>query len=138
MSIFFILNSDVSKQRKIILTVIFLAIIVIGISVSTTQTNIGLEWNSDEFWLGFTAFAFQMRLDVMFVIFLLPLTVGLFIISKNNRYSNSILILLAGTLLSAPLVTGLTDMTNQPYRFLPLVVFFSVGIGMLFANRKTI
>ena len=79
-----------------------------------------------------------MRLDVIFVIFLLPLTVGLFIISKNNRYSNSILILLAGTLLSAPLVTGLTDMTNQPYRFLPLVVFFSVGIGMLFANRKTI
>nr|AIF18013.1 hypothetical protein [uncultured marine thaumarchaeote KM3_79_H09] len=138
MSIFFILNSDVSKQRKIILTVIFLAIIVIGISVSTTQTNIGLEWNSDEFWLGFTAFAFQMRLDIIFVIFLLPLTVGLFIISKNNRYSNSILILLAGTLLSAPLVTGLTDMTNQPYRFLPLVVFFSVGIGMLFANRKTI
>tara|TARA_B100000029_G_C17457333_1_gene917204 strand:- start:56 stop:1099 length:1044 start_codon:yes stop_codon:yes gene_type:complete len=138
MSIFFILNSDVSKQRKIILTIIFLIIIAIGITVSVTQTNIEINWNSDEFWLGFTAFAFQMRLDSIFVVFLLPLTVGLFLISKNNRYSNSILILLAGTLLSAPFVTGLTDMTNQPYRFLPLVVFFSVGIGMLFANRKTI
>ena len=60
---------ELTKQRKIILTVIFLAIIVIGISVSTTQTNIGLEWNSDEFWLGLTAFAFQMRLDIIFVIF---------------------------------------------------------------------
>ena len=113
-------------------------IILIGVVVSTTQTNIGIELNPEKFWLGFTAFAFSMRLDVIIVIFLLPLIVGLFLVSKNNRYANSILILLAGTLLSAPLVTGLTDMTNQPYRFLPLIVFFSIGVGMIFANRKTI
>ena len=138
MSIFFILNSEISKQRKIIITITFLIIILIGVVVSTTQTNIGIELNPEKFWLGFTAFAFSMRLDVIIVIFLLPLIVGLFLVSKNNRYANSILILLAGTLLSAPLVTGLTDMTNQPYRFLPLIVFFSIGVGMIFANRKNI
>ena len=138
MSIFFILNSEISKQRKIIITITFLIIILIGVVVSTTQTNIGIELNPEKFWLGFTAFAFSMRLDVIIVIFLLPLIVGLFLVSKNNRYANSILILLAGTLLSAPLVTGLTDMTNQPYRFLPLIAFFSIGVGMIFANRKNI
>lgn len=138
MSIFFILNSEIPKQRKIIVTIAFVIIILIGIILSTTQTNIDVEWNTNEFWLGFTAFAFSMRFDVIVVVFLLPVIVGLFLISKNNRYANSILILLAGTLLSAPFITGLTDMTNQPYRFLPLIVFFSVGVGMIFANRKTI
>ena len=137
MSIFFILNSDIPRQRKIIITLTFLIIIILGAILSITQSNIGLEWNQDEFWLGFTAFAFQMRLDSVFVLFLIPVIVGLFIISRNNRYANSVLIILAGTLLSGPFVTGLTDMTNQPYRFLPFIVFFSVGVGMIFANRKT-
>ena len=137
MSIFFILNSDIPKQRKIIIALIFLIIILIGIALLSFQTDVGLDWNPNEFWLGFTAFAFSMRLDSVFVVFLIPLTVGLFIVSKNNRYANSILILLAGTLLSAPFVTGITDMTNQPYRFLPLIVFFSVGVGMIVTNRKT-
>ncbi len=137
MSIFFILNSDIPKQRKIIIALIFLIIILIGIALLSFQTDVGLDWNPNEFWLGFTAFVFSMRLDSIFVVFLIPLTVGLFIVSKNNRYANSILILLAGTLLSAPFVTGITDMTNQPYRFLPLIVFFSVGVGMIVTNRKT-
>ena len=135
MSIFFIINSDISKQRKIAITLTILIIIIIGIVVSTTQSKIGFEWNSEGFWLGFTAFAFQMRLDSVFLLFLLPVIVGLFIISKSNRYANSILVLIAGTLLMAPFVTGITDLTNQPYRFLPFLVFFSVGVGMILTNR---
>jgi len=137
MSIFFIINSDISKQRKIAITLTILIIIIIGIVVSTTQSKIGFEWNSDGFLLGFTAFAFQMRLDSVFLLFLLPVIVGLFIISKINRYANSILVLISGTLLMAPFVTGLTDLTNQPYRFLPFLVFFSVGVGMILTNRMT-
>ena len=76
-----------------------------------------------------------MRLDSVFLLFLLPVIVGLFIISKSNRYANSILVLIAGTLLMAPFVTGITDLTNQPYRFLPFLVFFSVGVGMILTNR---
>ena len=78
-----------------------------------------------------------MRLDSVFVLFLLPVIVGLFIISKTNRYANSIQILIVGTLLMSPFVTGLTDLTNQPYRFLPFLVFFSVGVGMILTNRMT-
>ena len=137
MSIFFIINSDISRQRKIAITLALLIIIIIGIVVSTTQSKIEFESNLDGFWLGFTAFAFQMRLDSVFVLFLLPVIVGLFIISKINRYANSIQILIVGTLLMSPFVTGLTDLTNQPYRFLPFLVFFSVGVGMILTNRMT-
>ena len=136
MSIFFVLNSNMKKQQKIIVAVSILIIIIIGITISTTQTSVEVKWSADEFWLGFSAFAFQMRLDSIFVLFLLPLIVGLFIITKTNRHANSLLILLAGTLLSAPFVTGLTDQTNQPYRFLPFIVFFSISVGMIFTNRK--
>ena len=50
--------------------------------------------------------------------------------------TNSILILITGTLLTAPLLSGFTDYTNQPYRMISFIVFFSVGIGLLFTNRK--
>ena len=65
------------------------------------------------------------------------LTVGLFIKSKSNKYANSILVLISGTLLTAPFLTGFTDQTNQPYRLLPLIVFFSVAVGIIFAKRSS-
>jgi len=47
-----------------------------------------------------------------------------------------VLVLIAGMLFSAPLVTGFTDITNQPYRFIPLVVFFAMGVGMLLSKKE--
>jgi hypothetical protein len=91
-----------------------------------------------EFWTGFTSFAFQMRFDVITILFLIPVIFGLFVISKNNRYANSISILIGGMLFAAPLLTGLTDQTNQPYRVLPIIIFFAVGAGMLFSNIRKI
>ena len=78
-----------------------------------------------------------MRLDGLIVLFLLPLTVGLFINSKNNRYATSILILIGGILLISPITTGIFNETNQPYRYLSLVVFFAIGVGLLFSKIKT-
>jgi Na+/pantothenate symporter len=75
-----------------------------------------------------------MRFDVITVLFLVPLIFGLFVISKNNRHANSISFLIVGILFSAPLLSGLTDQTNQPYRQLPIVIFFAVGVGMLFSK----
>ena len=60
----------------------------------------------------------------------------LFIKSRNGfPQADSFLFLMAGILLSAPLLTGLTDITNQPYRFIPLVVFFAIAVGTLFSQR---
>jgi hypothetical protein len=132
LSIFFILNSQIPKKHKIIISAILIILVTVGIS--TMGGSLTEEPQIDEFWVGFTSFAFQMRFDVLTVLFLVPLVFGLFVISKENRYANSISIIIAGVLFSAPLLTGLTDQTNQPYRFMPVVVFFAVGVGMLFSK----
>jgi len=41
-------------------------------------------------------------------------------------------------LLISPVVTGFSDQTNQPYRFVPLVTFFAVGIGILLSKAKSL
>ena len=134
MSIFFILNSNIPKKQKIILSGILLVMVIGGTSTILVSGSMQEEFKLHEFVVGFASFAFQMRFDVITVLFLMPLIFGLFIISKNNRHANSISFLIVGILFSAPLLSGLTDQTNQPYRQLPLIVFFAVGVGMLFSK----
>jgi len=138
MSIFFILNSEIKKSYKIILIVVIVGILIFGATKYGTayNTNQTEELSWSEFWMGFTSFALQMRFDTVTILLLLPLVFGLFLRSKNNKHANSILILVVGVLLSAPVLAGITDQTNQPYRFVPLVVFFATGIGMLFSRTK--
>jgi hypothetical protein len=45
------------------------------------------------------------------------------------------MILIFGVLFSDPLLVGLTDFTNQPYRLMPLIVFFAMGVGVLLSKR---
>ena len=137
LSLFFILNSEISKQRKIIITISISLIFLVSLGYGSTQDFVKVDWEWNDFWLGFTAFAFQLRLDGLLVVFLLPLTIGLFIKSKTNKYSTSILILIGGILLISPITSGFLNETNQPYRYLSLIVFFAVGVGLLFSKAKT-
>jgi hypothetical protein len=141
MSIFFILRSQISKKQKIltagVTAVIIIAggVAVMGSSLSPTQTE--EEFNAKEFWMGFTSFSYQLRFDGLVILFMIPLMIGLFIASKNGiKHGESIMILIAGMLLIAPILTGITNQTNQPYRFVPLVVFFAMGVGVLLSKRQ--
>jgi hypothetical protein len=136
MSIFFILNSEIPRNHKIIIAAVLIALLIAGSIMFAGAQDVGEQFRWDEFWVGFTSFAFQMRWDPITVLFLIPLVFGLFVMSKNNRHANSISILIAGVLLSAPFLTGFTDQTNQPYRFMPIIVFFAVGVGMLFSIKR--
>jgi len=111
--------------------------------VTTAGTDIGgiageqEEFDWDEFALGFTSFSFQLRFDGLVLIFILPLIVGLFIASRNRiNHADSMMVFIGGILFIAPLVTGFTELTNQPYRFIPLVVFFAIGVGVLLSKNK--
>ena len=138
MSIFFILNSDIPKKYKIIISGIIIGMLIVGGSILSISSLANEEFMWNEFWVGFTSFAFQMRFDFIIILFLLPLIFGLFIVSKNNKYANSISILIVGILLAAPLLTGITDKTNMPYRFIPISVFFAVGVGILFSKTTKV
>jgi len=143
MSLFFIYRSNVSRNTKVIVTGSSIALILAGIVVTTTGTNIsGIageqeEFDYNEFLLGLTSFSFQLRFDGLVLIFILPLIVGLYMASRHGIYhADSIMILIGGMLIIAPLITGFTELTNQPYRFVPLVVFFAIGVGVLVSKKK--
>jgi len=142
MSLFFIFRAKISTTTKVIVSASSTALILIGIIVATTGTNVGgiagepEEFDWDEFALGFTSFSFQLRFDGLVLIFILPLIIGLFIASRNRiNHADSMMVFIGGILFIAPLVTGFTELTNQPYRFVPLLVFFAIGVGVLLSKR---
>ena len=138
MSIFFILFSDIPKKKKAFVVLVSLVIIGGGGIVFITQNSAEIEgagWNPDDFWMGLSTFANQLRHDGLLIVFVLPLVFGLFMISKKSRYANSIMVMIAGMLVIVPLISGFTEMTNQPYRFVPLVFFFAIGVGTLLSKR---
>jgi len=138
MSIFFVLSSDIPKKKKAFVVLVSLVIIGGGGIVFITQNSAeteGAGWNPDDFWMGLSSFANQLRHDGLLIVFVLPLVFGLFMISKKSRYANSIMVMIAGMLVIVPLISGFTEMTNQPYRFVPLVFFFAIGVGTLLAKR---
>ena len=127
MSIFFILNSEISNSQKIIISSIIVILLIVGgiIFLGTQESDKLTSFEIDRFWESFASFAFQMRLDIITVLFLLPLIFGLFLSSKKFKHANSISILISGVLLSGPILAGITDQTNQPYRLIPIIVFFA-------------
>ncbi len=140
MTFFFIYRSTISKRKKFFTALIY-GVILSFIAISFATGNIpsisdDLVFDHKKFLLGFTSLANSLRFDGVVLIGLLPVMVLLFIKSRNGfPQADSFLVLMAGVLLSAPLLTGLTDITNQPYRFIPLVVFFAIAVGTLFSQK---
>jgi len=137
MTLFFIYRSKISRKKKIYLGISYFIIIGIGfLAITFSDFNLvqTSQFNEFYFWQGFTSVANSLRFDYLII---LPLTVGLYLASKRGIIqADSILVLIAGILFSAPLLTGFTDLTNQPYRFIPLVVFFAMGVGTIFSKRE--
>jgi len=138
MSMFFLFNNTNSKTR-IYLTISYGVLIMFGvIAMSNSDILFGSTvFLPENFWKGFTIMAYQLRFDPIIVIFLLPLTVSMFLKSRAGFYqANSILVLISWLLLVPPLLITFTSQTNEPYRLMPLVVFFAIGAGTLLAKIK--
>ena len=140
MTFFFIYRSTISKRKKIF-TASFYGVILSFVFIAfmtgfITHVPTDIVFDSKKFLLGFTSMANSLRFDGVVLIGLLPVIALLFIKSRNGfPQADSFLVLMAGVLLSAPLLIGLTDITNQPYRFIPLVVFFAIAVGTLFSQK---
>ena len=141
MSIYFLLRCSISRKKKMIIAGIIIAIVIAGAAASS-EANItgGVQESfiSDEFWIGFTSFATQLRFDALVILFLIPLIIGLLFASTKNKHAESMMVMIGGMLLIAPLLTGFSDQTNQPYRFVPFVTFFAVGVGILLSKAKSL
>lgn len=139
MTLFFIYRSNLTKKKKVQVFASYLIIIILGMTIVFLRGGDTLDtftYDSHEFWSGFTTIASQFRFDGLIIISLLPLTIGLFILSRRGfKLVDSIMVLILGMLLSAPIISGFTTYTNAPYRFIPLIIFFAMGVGVLFSKK---
>jgi hypothetical protein len=140
MTLLFIYRSDMPIQKKIRLVNSYIIIITIGVALlvvtGATLHSLNLQFKPHDFWMGFSSVSSALRLDGLILLTLLPLTVGLFVMSRKGIVqADSILFLIMGILLSAPFLPGLSPIINVPYRFIPLVVFFAMGAGVMLSKR---
>ena len=142
MTLFTTYRSEISRGRKIALLVSYVVIVGIAIALiylgETVYPDV-IEISYNKFILGFQAISSQLRFDFFFIMMILPVTVGLIILSKNKlKEADSILILIFGTIIASPALVMFTFHYDiQAYRFVPLLVFFSIGVGMLFSKKLT-
>jgi hypothetical protein len=138
-TIFFVLNNTKGKKRIYIL--IFYAILTITglfvVSNSNILFDMDITYIPENFAKGLQSLSYQLRFDPIILIFLLPLTVALFLKSlKGLHQANSIQILISGFLLIPPLLITFSEQTNEPYRLIPLVVFFAIGVSTLLGKIR--
>jgi len=140
LTLFTTYRSQVSRRTKIAILISYVIIVSAAIAIvflgDTVYPDV-IEVNSSKFILGFQVIAAQLRFDLFFIMTLLPVTVGLMFLSKNKlKHADSILILIFGTIIASPiLVTFTYHYEILPYRFIPLLVFFSIGVGMFFSKK---
>ena len=87
----------------------------------------------------FNVLGYALRYDLIIVLSLLPLTLGLFFKfrKENSKRIDSIFVLILTALVAGPVISMLTDFYFiLPYRFLPLIVFVAVGIGILLSKKN--
>ncbi len=135
MTFFFIYGSSLSKKGKTRTAFIYIITILIPAAIMIYLYR-GSSFDPSGFWTGFTALENYLHFDGLTLIFLFPLVIGLFTASRKRiLHADSLMILIAGVLWSAPLLASFAEITNQPYRFVPLVVFFAIGVSILLSNN---
>ena len=140
MTLFTTYRSQISRRTKIVILISYVVIVSAAITVvffgDTVYPNV-IDINYTKFILGFQVIIAQLRFDFFFIMALLPVTVGLIFLSRSKlKHADSILVLIFGTIIASPiLVTFTYHYEILPYRFIPLLVFFSIGVGMFFSKK---
>jgi len=140
---FFIYRQPMPRTKKIRLLIYYTILFVVAfVFISQFESSpVEGEWsfeplNMHDFWTGFNAFHSSFRFDGFILLFILPLVVTLFFISKKGVvHADSVMFMIMLSLMFAPLMQGFADLTNTPYRFMQLIVFFAIGIGLLFSKN---
>jgi len=100
LSLFFIFRSEIPKRKKIFVTIPYLIIFVaiLGIIFAGGPDLVTLnDFRFVDFSNGFTTWGFQLRFDSLFLLFVLPVTVGLIFKSLQGlKMADALLVLIAG------------------------------------------
>mgnify|MGYP001427817970 CR=1 FL=1 len=140
MTLFFAFRTSISRKKKIAILFSYSGIIIIALGVifagETLYPEI-VEINPSKFILGFASFSPLLRFDYLLLTLILPVVVGLTLLAKNqSKEIDSILFLIFGTLIAGPILITFTNFYEiLPYRYIPLIIFFAIGIGFFFSKK---
>ena len=143
MNFFYIYRAEISVKTKLFLFMSYGLVIGITYWIFETQRSIIYDdivrYSSTAFIEAFTGWGNSMQFDPFALLFILPLSIVLLFKSKNGlKQADSILILIAGSILAGPLISFVTDFYFiLPYRFIPFIAFMAIGVGLIF-SKKTI
>ncbi len=143
MNLFYIYRAEISVKTKLFLFMSYGIVIGITYWIFETQRSIIYDdivrYSFTAFAEAFTGWGNSMQFDPFAILFILPLSIALLFKSKNGlKQADSILILIAGSILAGPLISFVTDFYFiLPYRFIPFIAFMAIGVGLIF-SKKTI
>ena len=140
MLLFFTYRAEIPRRKKVYIVISYAVVAVVAVAIvlvaninlggGINKTGLVFDWV--DFWLGFTAWSAQLRFDGLFLLLVLPVTVGLYIISrKGMAVADAIIVQIVGIILVMPLMSAMTSFDLHPYRYVPLVGFFAIGVGTL-------
>ena len=141
MNLFYIYRATIPKRTKLFLFGSYGLILGITYWIFENGRSIIYDdivrYDLNAFLDGFTGWGNSMQLDPFALVIIFPLTVMLFFKSRNGlKQADSIMILIAGSILAGPLISLITDFYFiLPYRFIPFIVFMAIGIGLLFSKK---
>jgi len=144
MLLFFTYKAEIPRRKKIYIAITYIALALVAVavlliadvSVGGGITSGGLTFDWVDFWFGFTSWPAQLRFDGLFLLFVLPVTVGLFIISRRGvPIADAIIVQIVGIIFVMALLSAITDFNLHPYRYVPLIVFFAIGVGTLLSKK---
>ena len=143
LNFYYLMRSDNNRSTKIRTSISYGVIILIMLglfSIGNTIYDDIIYVDFNRFMNSLSDFSSQMRFDTFLLIMILPTTIGLFFAARNGvKHAESMLFFIPCLLLAGPLVALATDyFVILPYRFIPLIVFFSISVGIvMFRNTKS-
>ena len=138
-TLLFTFLSDIPRRRKVWIAISY-GVVVVSFAAIIMMFHVNLsdsiKPDFNNFLKGFTSFTLESRYDMVLVLFILPLVVGLFIASRHGvRNANAVMSMIFSLLFALAFLPGFTFYDNNPYRLVPLIVFFSIGVGTLLSKR---
>ena len=143
LNLYYLIRSENNRSTKLLILASYgiIILIMLGLfAVGNTIYDDIIHIDFNRFMNSFSDFSGQMQFDTFLLIMILPVTIGLFFAARNGvKHAESMLFFIPSLLLFGPLVALVTDyFVILPYRFIPLIAFFSISMGIvIFRNVKS-
>ena len=143
LNVYYVLRSELDSKTKLRIMISYAIVILIMLGLFTLGNTIYddiVHIDFNRFMNSLSDFSSQMRFDYFMLMMILPVTIALFYVSRNGIvHAESLLFFVPILLLSGPLVALFTDFyVILPYRFIPLIAFFSISVGIIiFRNTRS-